>query len=97
MCRLVKTRSSTWKWPAILRSVSIIAIREVFPEPHAFNYGSELVKVPSLDGAGKMSKSENQYATIYLADDDERHPQKNNEGKNRQRSNRAEQPNAGLH
>ncbi|HEU4860355.1 MAG TPA: tryptophan--tRNA ligase [Chitinophagaceae bacterium] len=44
---------------------------EVFPEPHAFNYGSELVKVPSLDGSGKMSKSENQYATLYLADDDD--------------------------
>lgn len=44
---------------------------EVFPEPRAFNFGSELVKVPSLDGSGKMSKSENQYATIYLADEDE--------------------------
>lgn len=44
---------------------------EVFPEPHAFNYGDELVKVPSLDGAGKMSKSENQYATLYLSDSDE--------------------------
>lgn len=45
--------------------------REVFPEPFAFNFGEQLVKVPSLDGAGKMSKSENQMATIYLADDDE--------------------------
>ncbi len=44
---------------------------EVFPEPQAFNYGNELVKVPSLDGAGKMSKSENQFATLYLSDDDE--------------------------
>jgi tryptophanyl-tRNA synthetase len=44
---------------------------ELFPEPLAFNFGAELVKVPSLDGAGKMSKSENQYATLYLADDDE--------------------------
>lgn len=44
---------------------------KVFPEPFAFNYGGELVKVPSLDGAGKMSKSENQYATIYLADEDD--------------------------
>jgi len=44
---------------------------DVFPEPHAFNYGDELVKVPSLDGAGKMSKSENQYATLYLSDNDE--------------------------
>jgi len=44
---------------------------EIFPEPFAFNFGEQLVKVPSLDGSGKMSKSENQYATIYLADDDE--------------------------
>lgn len=43
----------------------------VFPEPQAFNYGQQLVKVPSLDGVGKMSKSENQNATLYLADDDE--------------------------
>jgi tryptophanyl-tRNA synthetase len=44
---------------------------ELFPEPLAFNFGSELVKVPSLDGTGKMSKSVNQMATLYLADDDE--------------------------
>ena len=44
---------------------------EVFPEPVAFNFGEKLVRVPSLDGAGKMSKSENQYATLYLSDDDE--------------------------
>lgn len=44
---------------------------EVFPEPQAFNFGSELVKVPSLDGTGKMSKSENNLATLYLADDDD--------------------------
>lgn len=44
---------------------------DVFPEPGAFNYGEDLVKVPSLDGAGKMSKSENQYATIYLVDEDD--------------------------
>ena len=37
---------------------------ELFPEPQAFNYGDELIKVPSLDGAGKMSKSENQFATL---------------------------------
>ena len=44
---------------------------EVFPEPVAFNYSNELIKVPSLDGEGKMSKSENQMATLYLADEDE--------------------------
>jgi tryptophanyl-tRNA synthetase len=44
---------------------------EIFPEPYAFNFGEELVKVPALDGGGKMSKSENQYATIFLSDDDE--------------------------
>ena len=43
---------------------------ELFPEPQPFNFGAELVKVPSLDGKGKMSKSENQNATLYLADDD---------------------------
>ncbi len=43
---------------------------EVFPEPYAFNFNSELVKVPSLDGTGKMSKSVNELATLYLADED---------------------------
>lgn len=44
---------------------------ELFPEPHAFNFGENLVKVPALDGSGKMSKSENSLATLYLADSDE--------------------------
>jgi tryptophanyl-tRNA synthetase len=44
---------------------------QVFPEPYAFNFGEELIKVPSLDGKGKMSKSENVNATIYLADSDD--------------------------
>ncbi len=44
---------------------------EVLPLPYAFNYGGELVKIMSLDGTGKMSKSENQLATLYLADEDE--------------------------
>jgi tryptophanyl-tRNA synthetase len=44
---------------------------QVFPEPMAYNFGEDLVKVPSLDGTGKMSKSENQLATLYLADADE--------------------------
>jgi tryptophanyl-tRNA synthetase len=43
----------------------------VFPEPFAFNFGEKLIKVPSLDGKGKMSKSENQMATLYLADMDD--------------------------
>ncbi|HYF30382.1 MAG TPA: tryptophan--tRNA ligase [Chitinophagaceae bacterium] len=45
--------------------------REIFPEPQAYNFGQELIKVPSLDGKGKMSKSENAMATLYLADSDE--------------------------
>ena len=44
---------------------------EVFPEPVAFNFGETLMKIPGLDGSGKMSKSENQMATLYLADDDD--------------------------
>lgn len=45
--------------------------QEFFPEPQAFNYSSQLVKVPSLDGTGKMSKSEHGNATLYLADSDD--------------------------
>lgn len=43
----------------------------VFPMPYAFNYGGDLVKIMSLDGSGKMSKSENQMNTLYLVDDDD--------------------------
>jgi len=44
---------------------------EVFPVPTAFSYGSELTKIMSLDGKGKMSKSENAMATLYLTDTDD--------------------------
>jgi tryptophanyl-tRNA synthetase len=44
---------------------------KVFPIPKAFNYSKDLVKILSLDGTGKMSKSEQQMNTIYLNDDDE--------------------------
>jgi tryptophanyl-tRNA synthetase len=40
---------------------------EYFPEPVAYNFGRELVKIPGLDGSGKMGKSEGN--AIYLADD----------------------------
>jgi tryptophanyl-tRNA synthetase len=43
----------------------------LFPEPEAFNYGDNLIRIPSLDGNGKMSKSENEMATLYLADEDD--------------------------
>lgn len=41
---------------------------ELFPEPYAFNFGSSLVKVPGLDGSGKMGKSEGEGNAIFLAD-----------------------------
>jgi len=44
---------------------------DVLTEPQAFNYSQELIKVPGLDGKGKMSKSENEMATLYLADEDD--------------------------
>lgn len=44
---------------------------ETFPEPMAYNDNAELVKVPSLDGTGKMSKSENGMSTLFLADEDD--------------------------
>jgi tryptophanyl-tRNA synthetase len=44
---------------------------EVFPEPFAFNYGTELVKVPGLQGGGKMSKSDGDNNVIKLVDEPE--------------------------
>ncbi|MCG9899793.1 MAG: tryptophan--tRNA ligase [Hydrotalea sp.] len=44
---------------------------DVFPLPQAFSGQQELVKILSLDGNGKMSKSENQLNTLYLADTDD--------------------------
>ncbi|GAC1593790.1 MAG: tryptophan--tRNA ligase [Ginsengibacter sp.] len=44
---------------------------ETLVEPQAFNFNMNLVKVPSLDNEGKMSKSENQMATLYLSDSDD--------------------------
>jgi len=41
---------------------------EVFPEPQAFSETAELVKVPGLTGAGKMSKSAGEADCIYLAE-----------------------------
>ena len=41
---------------------------ELFPEPQAFNFGEELVKIPGLDGSLKMSKSDNENSAIFLAD-----------------------------
>jgi len=41
---------------------------DYFPEPHPYNFGSELVKVPGLDGSGKMGKTAGN--GIYLSDDE---------------------------
>ena len=41
--------------------------QEYFPIPQAYNFGAELVKIPGLDGSGKMGKSEGN--GIYLIDD----------------------------
>ena len=40
---------------------------EYFPLPTAFNFGNDLIKIPGLDGTGKMGKSDGN--GIYLADD----------------------------
>ena len=44
---------------------------DLFPEPVAFNYGTQLVKIPGLDGAGKMGKSEGEGNAVFLADSPE--------------------------
>jgi len=41
---------------------------DYFPEAYAFSYGDNLVKVPGLDGKGKMGKSEGDANCIYLSD-----------------------------
>lgn len=44
---------------------------DLFPEPEAFSTQGTLLKIGSLDGEGKMSKSKNEMSTVYLADSDE--------------------------
>jgi tryptophanyl-tRNA synthetase len=39
---------------------------DYFPEPDAYNFGMELIKIPGLDGTGKMGKSEGN--GIFLSD-----------------------------
>ena len=40
---------------------------EYFKQPAAYNFGQELIKIPGLDGSGKMGKSEGN--CIYLIDE----------------------------
>ncbi|MCQ2236764.1 MAG: tryptophan--tRNA ligase, partial [Bacteroidales bacterium] len=40
---------------------------EFFPEPQSFYFAKEAIKIPGLDGSGKMGKSEGN--CIYLKDD----------------------------
>ncbi|MEX0811052.1 MAG: tryptophan--tRNA ligase [Chitinophagales bacterium] len=42
---------------------------DFFPEPEAFNFNQALVKVPGLDGKGKMGKSEGANNAVYLIED----------------------------
>ena len=44
---------------------------DYFPEPYAYNFGQDLVKVPGLDGSGKMGKSEGEGNAIFLGEDPE--------------------------
>ncbi|NWJ52952.1 MAG: tryptophan--tRNA ligase [Bacteroidetes bacterium] len=41
---------------------------DYFPEPVAYNFGEELVKIPGLDGSMKMGKSEGEGNAIFLSD-----------------------------
>ncbi|MGC9150437.1 MAG: tryptophan--tRNA ligase [Microbacter sp.] len=44
---------------------------DYFPEPQAFNFGEELIKIPGLNGSGKMGKSEGEGNAIFLVDEPE--------------------------
>jgi len=41
---------------------------DYFHEPMAFNYEKNLIKIPGLDGSGKMGKSEGDKNAVYLMD-----------------------------
>src|ERR1035437_1334739 len=41
---------------------------DYFPEPVAYNFGEDLVKIPGLDGSTKMGKSEGEGNAIFLSD-----------------------------
>lgn len=42
---------------------------DFFPIPAAYNFGKALVKIPGLDGSGKMGKSEGEGNAIFLFDE----------------------------
>jgi tryptophanyl-tRNA synthetase len=42
---------------------------EVFPLPQAMGSNGQLVKIPALNGSGKMGKSEGEASTIFLTDE----------------------------
>ncbi|MBK9328832.1 MAG: tryptophan--tRNA ligase [Sphingobacteriales bacterium] len=44
---------------------------DFFPEPQAFDMSGQLVKVPGLDGSGKMGKSESEGNAIFLREEPE--------------------------
>lgn len=44
---------------------------DYFPEAYAFTFSENLVKIPGLDGKGKMGKSEGEANAVYLSDSPE--------------------------
>lgn len=44
---------------------------DYFTEPYAFSFGNKLIKIPGLDGKGKMGKSEGEANAVYLSDSPE--------------------------
>ena len=44
--------------------------KDVFPEPQAFSFSGNLIKVPGLTGIGKMSKSSGENDAIYFDEDE---------------------------
>jgi len=50
------------------RRFNTIYQTDYFPEPEGFSFSKELIKIPGLDGSGKMGKSEGN--AINLADDE---------------------------
>jgi tryptophanyl-tRNA synthetase len=70
---------------------------EYFPEPYAFNFGVELIKIPGLDGSTKMGKSEGEGQCCVPGRRSCCNPQKGYESSFRQRAYTDEPTQSTIH
>jgi hypothetical protein len=82
MFRLEKTRNKTLKWRGNLPPVSITCTKKYSRNQNHYTFdGKDMIKVPGLDGSGKMGKSEGNAINLY--EDPKGNPEKSDAGRNR--------------